>query len=47
MQPYIARIYFDAKAKDGSDSYFEILKNDKRVYVQKATRKGEKFFIGG
>ena len=46
MQPYVARIYFDAKAKDGSDSYFEILKNDKRVYLQKARRKGEKFFIG-
>jgi hypothetical protein len=46
MQPYIARIYFDAKAKDGSDSYYEILKNDKPVYVQKSKRKGEKFFIG-
>jgi hypothetical protein len=46
MQPYIARIYFDAKAKDGSDSYFEILKNDKRVYMQKAKGNGEKFFIG-
>ena len=46
MQPYVARIYFDAKAKDGSDAYFEILKNDKPVYVQKANRKGEKFFIG-
>jgi hypothetical protein len=44
--PYVARIYFDAKAKDGSDSYFEILKNDKPIYVQKAKRKGEKFFIG-
>jgi len=46
MLPYVARIYFDAKANDGSDSYFEILKSDKRVYLQKATRKGEKFFIG-
>ncbi len=44
--PYVARIYFDAKANDGSDAYFEILKNDKPVYVQKANRKGEKFFIG-
>jgi hypothetical protein len=44
--PYVARVYFDAKAKDGSDSYFEILKNDKRVYIQKARHKGEKFFIG-
>jgi hypothetical protein len=44
--PYVARIYFDAKANDGSDSYFEILKNDKPVYVQKAKQKGEKFFIG-
>jgi hypothetical protein len=46
MQPYVARIYFDAKAKDGSDAYFEILKSDKRVYLQKARKKGEKFFIG-
>jgi hypothetical protein len=46
LQPYIARIYFDAKSKDGSDSYYEILKNDKPVYTQKAKRKGEKFFIG-
>ena len=46
LAPYVARIYFDAKAQDGSDAYFEILKNDKRVYLQKATRKGEKFFIG-
>ena len=44
--PYVASIYFDAKAKDGSDSYFEILKDGKRVYVQKAKKKGEKFFIG-
>ena len=46
MLPYVARVYFDAKAKDGSDAYFEILKNDKRVYLQKARHKGEKFFIG-
>jgi hypothetical protein len=46
VAPYVARVYFDAKAKDGSDAYFEILKNNKRVYVQKAKRKGEKFFIG-
>ena len=46
MLPYVARVYFDANAKDGSDAYFEILKNDKPVYVQKAGRKGEKFFIG-
>jgi hypothetical protein len=44
--PYVARVYFDANAKDGSDSYFEILKSDKQVYLQKAKRKGEKFFIG-
>ena len=46
VAPYVARIYFDAKAKDGSDSYFEILKDGKRVYAQKARTKGEKFFIG-
>jgi hypothetical protein len=46
VAPYVARVYFDAKAKDGSDSYFEILKDGKPVYVQKARRKGEKFFIG-
>jgi hypothetical protein len=46
LQPYIARVYFDAKARDGSDAYFEILKSDKRVYLQKSKRKGEKFFIG-
>jgi hypothetical protein len=44
--PYVARVYFDAKAKDGSDSYFEILKDGKPVYSQKAKNKGEKFFIG-
>jgi hypothetical protein len=46
VEPYVARVYFDAKAKDGTDSYFEILKDGKRVYMQKATKKGEKFFIG-
>jgi hypothetical protein len=46
LAPYVARVYFDAKAKDGSDSDFEILRNDKRVYMQKAKGKGEKFFIG-
>ena len=46
MQPYVARVYFDSKTKDGSDSYFEILRSDKRVYLQKAKKKGEKFFIG-
>ena len=40
MLPYVARVYFDAKAKDGSDAYFEILKDGKRVYVQKAKEKG-------
>jgi hypothetical protein len=46
FKPYVARVYFDAKAKDGSDAYFEILKDDKQVYVQRAKNKGEKFFIG-
>ena len=46
VAPYVARIYFDAKAKDGSDSYYEILKNNKPVYIEQAKNKGEKFFIG-
>jgi hypothetical protein len=46
FKPYVARVYFDPNAKDGSDSYFEILKDDKRVYMQKAGNKGERFFIG-
>jgi hypothetical protein len=46
VAPYVARVYFDTKAKDGSDAYFEILKSNKRVYLQKAKKKGEKFFIG-
>ena len=46
VAPYVARVYFDAKAKDGTDSYFEILKDGKPVYMQKARKKGEKFFIG-
>ncbi len=45
-KPYVVRVYFDSQAKDGSDAYFEILKDDKRVYMQKARNKGEKFFIG-
>jgi hypothetical protein len=46
FKPYVARVYFDTKTKDGSDAYFEILKDDKQVYVQRAKNKGEKFFIG-
>jgi hypothetical protein len=46
VAPYVARVYFDPKAKDGSDSYFEIVKDGQRVYLQKARTKGEKFFIG-
>lgn len=42
----MARIYFDSKAKDGSDAYFEILKDGKQVYLQKAKNKDETFFIG-
>ena len=45
-KPYVVRVYFDSLAKDGSDAYFEILKDDKSVYMQKARNKGEKFFIG-
>ena len=44
--PYVVRVYFDQKAKDGSDAYFEILKDNKPVFRQKATHKGEQFFIG-
>lgn len=44
--PYVARVYFDQAAKDGSDSYYEILKDGKSVFRQNAARKGEKFFIG-
>ena len=44
--PYVVRVYFDQKAKDGSDSYYEILKGNKSVFQQKAREKGEKFFIG-
>ena len=45
-KPYVARVFFDSKAKDGSDAYYEILKDGKRVYLQKAKDLGEKFFIG-
>lgn len=44
--PYVVRVYFDQVAKDGSDSYYEILKNGKSVFKQKARGKGEKYFIG-
>ncbi len=44
--PYVVRVYFDQVAKDGSDAYYEILKDGKSVFQQKAGRKGEKFFIG-
>jgi len=44
--PYVVRVYFDQVAKDGSDAYYEILKDRKSVFQQKAKQKGEKFFIG-
>jgi hypothetical protein len=44
--PYVVRVYFDQVTKDGSDAYYEILKDNKSVFQQKATHKGEKFFIG-
>jgi len=44
--PYVVRVYFDQVAKDGSDAYYEILKDNKSVFHQKAAHKGEKFFIG-
>lgn len=44
--PYVVRVYFDQVAKDGSDAYYEILKDNKSVFQQKAAHKGEKFFIG-
>jgi len=44
--PYVVRVYFDQVAKDGSDAYYEILKDGKSVFQQKAAHKGEKFFIG-
>ena len=43
--PYVVRIYFD-KSGDGNDAYYEILRDDKPVYKQRAHGKGEKFFIG-
>src|SRR5215470_1997391 len=46
FKPYIARVYFDSKANDRSDAYFEILKDGHSVYLEKAAQKGEKFFIG-
>lgn len=46
FKPYIARVYFDSKANDGSDAYFEILKDGGRVYLQKTAKKGERFFLG-
>lgn len=46
FKPYIARVYFDSKASDRSDAYFEILKDGHRVYLQKATQRGEQFFLG-
>jgi hypothetical protein len=44
--PYVVRVYFDQAAKDGSDAYYEILKDNKSVFRQKAAHKGEQFFIG-
>jgi hypothetical protein len=44
--PYAARVFHDTKANDGSDAYFEILKDGKRIYRQKAKGTGDKFFIG-
>jgi hypothetical protein len=45
LLPYVVRVYFD-KSGDGSDAYYEILKDDKPVYKQRARGKGEKFFLG-
>ncbi|HYL59984.1 MAG TPA: hypothetical protein VEU51_14030 [Candidatus Acidoferrales bacterium] len=45
LLPYVVRVYFD-KSGDGSDAYYEILRDDKPVYKQRARGKGEKFFIG-
>jgi hypothetical protein len=44
--PYVVRVYFDQVTKDGSDAYYEILKDNKPVFRQKAAYKGEQFFIG-
>jgi len=44
--PYVVRVYFDQVAKDGSDAYYEILKDGKSVFQQRSAHKGEKFFIG-
>jgi len=46
LLPYVARVYSDPAAKDDSDAYYEILKDGKPVYLQKAKQKGEKFYIG-
>jgi hypothetical protein len=44
--PYVVRVYFDQAAKDGTDSYYGILKDNKSVYQQKARYKGTQFYIG-
>ena len=46
FKPYTARVVYDTKANDGSDAYFEVLKDGKRIYMQKAAGTGDKFFIG-
>ncbi len=44
--PYVVRVYFDQVAKDGSDSSYEIFKDRKSVFQQKARYKGTQFYIG-
>jgi hypothetical protein len=46
FKSYVARVYSDPNAQGGGDAYFEILKDGKRVFVQRAKDKGERFFIG-
>lgn len=46
FQPYVARVFHDTRANDGSDAYFEVLKDGKQIYKQKASETGDKFFIG-
>jgi hypothetical protein len=46
FKPYTARVVYDTRANDGSDAYFEVLKDGKRIYMQKASATGDKFFIG-
>lgn len=46
FKPYAARVFGDRTANDGSDAYFEVLKDGKRIYMQKAAGTGDKFFIG-